>query len=331
MTNPSQRSPAAHVRDIPVSEIEPNPHNPRRLFDEEPMRVLMESVEKLGVLVPLTVYENPSSRSKRSFVLLDGERRWRVAQELNLRVIPAIVIDQPTETQNILTMFHIHNVREGWQLMPTALKLKTLMETLRETNERKLYELTKLSIAQIRRCKILLTYPDRFQNMMLAPPSDRMKADFFIELDRIRRPALTDHFEPWVEQGDERSIEIVLEKYEHEVIDAVTDFRHLSEVYKASQTPKQRRKLQSEFRRFFREPDVGIWDISVPGATFAKEAKEIQRSAKRLLAQLGDVEVDVVASDKDTVSVLQQLLKVLREKLEKGLLVGVRDEPSEED
>ena len=226
----------ARVTDISVDQIEPNPHNPRRLFDEEPMRILQESVKKLGILVPVTVYEAPTSKkpSGQKYVLLDGERRWRCARELGEAKVPAIVVERPNDTQNILTMFHIHNVREGWQLMPTALKLRTLMEGLQETNERKVSELTKLSIAQIRRCKVLLSYPRRFQEMMLAPPSERMKADFFIELDRIRRPAREDKFQPWIEKGDSKVIDILLEKYETRTIAAVTEFRQLAEVYRAS-------------------------------------------------------------------------------------------------
>src|SRR5436190_12852734 len=180
---PNNRVKPAPVEIIPIEHIQPNPHNPRRLFDEEPMRILEESIQKLGILVPVTVYPTTSGLQdvrKGRFVLLDGERRWRCARELKLPSIPAIIVDQPSPERNILTMFHIHNVREGWQLMPTALKLQTLMERLDETNERRLTELTQLSISQIRRCKILLTYPKRFHNMMLAPQSERMKADFFI-------------------------------------------------------------------------------------------------------------------------------------------------------
>jgi hypothetical protein len=223
-------------------------------------------------------------------------------------------------------MFHIHNVREGWQLMPTALKLKTLMEQLKETNERKVSELTKLSIAQIRRCKILLTYPKRFQNMMLAPSTERMKADFFIELDRIRRPALEDNFEPWVERGDSNCIDTLLQKYESEVIVAVTDFRQLAEIYRAANSYGQHRRLVSEFRKFLDKTEMAIDEIDVPGATFGREAKEIHRSAKRLLAQLMTAEIEAIASNAELVQTLNQLEKLLQEKLETGLLVGVRNE-----
>lgn len=317
----------AKVQNTLVDEIGPNPHNPRRLFDEEPMKILRESVEKLGILVPVTLYEASKEHRPKSerFILLDGERRWRCAKELDLVSVPAIIVERPDETQNILTMFHIHNVREGWQLMPTALKLKTLMDKLAEENERKLSELTKLSVSQIRRCKILLTYPKKFQEMMLAPPTRRMKADFFIELDRIRRPSLDDKFKPWIERGDAKTVEILLDKYEREIIVAVTDFRRLAEIYRAaSGTPKERR-LVSEFKKFLDRPDMQIDDIEVPGASFAKEAKEIHRSARRLLSQLQEAEPEAIASDRGLVDTLSQLQKLLHSQLEFGLLVGVKD------
>lgn len=324
---------SAKVLKIYVDEIGPNPHNPRRLFDEEPMQILRESVENLGILVPVTLYEAPQDHkpSSEKFILLDGERRWRCAKDLSMTTVPAIVVERPSETQNILTMFHIHNLREGWQLMPTALKLKILIDRLNEENERKLSELTKLSVSQIRRCKILLSYPKRFQNMMLAPATERMKADFFIELDRVRRPALEDRFEPWIERGDAKSTEIVLEKYQNEVIPAVTDFRHLAEIYRAATAQKKQRRLVGEFNKFLSRPEMQIADIDIPGANFAKEAKEIQRSARRLLSQIEPLDIEAIASDAGLVRTLKKLQKVLHEKLEAGLLVGVRDAADDAD
>src|ERR1700730_7613807 len=109
---------------------------------------------------------------------------------------------------------------------------------------------------------------------MLAPLSERMKADFFIELDRIRRPARDDRFPPWAERGDVKTIDILLDKYERQVIVAVTDFRHLAEIYKSAVNQKKRRRLISEFEKFLSRRDMTIDDIDVPGASFAKEAKK---------------------------------------------------------
>jgi ParB/RepB/Spo0J family partition protein len=327
-------SPApASVRQILTGEIEPNPHNPRRLFDEEPLRILEESIQKLGILVPITVYEEEPgvAADRKSFVILDGERRWRCAQELEILRIPAIVVERPSEEQNILTMFHIHNVREGWQLMPTALKLQTLIEKLGETNERTLSELTKLSIAQIRRCKILLTYPKSIQNMMLAPLSERMKADFFIELQRIRGPALNERFPPWVERGDHKATLIVLDKYNRGVIRAVTEFRHLAEIYRASQRLGLETQFMHRLDRFLDTPDLGIDDVEVPGASFSREAKEIRRSAHRLYNQLDELDLEAISSDDEAVEILKALLRLLEKKLNDALLVSVRDATTHED
>jgi ParB/RepB/Spo0J family partition protein len=297
------------------------------------MRVLEESIEKLGILVPITVYEEDSSRreSTKAYVILDGERRWRCAQVLGLPTVPAIVVERPTDEQNILTMFHIHNVREGWQLMPTALKLQTLMKKLEERNERRLAELTKLSISQIRRCKIILKYPKSIQNMMLAPVSQRMKADFFIELQRIRGPALAEPFPPWKERGDKKSTLIVLDKYERGVIRSVTDFRHLAEIYRASVRLGLEEEFMNRLDRFLEEPDMAIQDVEVSGATYAREAKEIRRSATRLYNQIADLDLEVISADTDAIKILRELLALLEMKLEDALLVGVRDATSHED
>ena len=296
------------------------------------MRILEESIQKLGILVPVTVYPSVSGVQdvkKGRFVLLDGERRWRCARELKLPSIPAIVVAQPSPEQNILTMFHIHNVREGWQLMPTALKLQVLIERLGETNERKLNELTKLSIGQIRRCKILLTFPKKFQNMMLAPPSERMKADFFIELQRIRGPALQDRMPPWIDRGDAKSIDVLLQKYQGEIITAVTDFRRLAEIYKGSLRVGRTKKFYRELDRLLTDNDFGIDDIRVEGASFEPEFKEIRRSAKRLLSQLETIDVEALIADEDVLETLRRVARTISTKLADAL-VERRDEKKDE-
>src|SRR3954463_15065074 len=109
----------------PTKSLEPNPYNPRRLFDKEPMDVLRASIKKVGILVPLTVYW--SSKTKKH-VILDGQRRWMCAEDLGLRQVPVNVVAEPSTVQNIVTMFQIHKLREDWELMPTALTLAILIE-----------------------------------------------------------------------------------------------------------------------------------------------------------------------------------------------------------
>src|ERR1035437_7535810 len=282
----------ARVTNIKIENIKPNPHNPRRL--------------------------------------LDGDRRLRCSIELELSEVPCIIIDSPSPEQNILTMFHIHNVREGWQLMPTALKLNDLMLMLQTQNERDLAELTKLSLSQIRRCKILLSYPPEFQEKMLAPVSERYKADFFIDLQRIRGPLLEDKLSPWMDRGDKTCIEIMMKKYEDGVIKAVTEFRVLIAIYRAA---KERHKVQrfiTELDKFFNNHDIGILDIDIPGATFAKEIKEISRSSKRLLYQIQNIDMENLSSDLSLINQLKKLSNLINEKLDKALLIYPNSNNKEE-
>lgn len=314
----------AKVTKILITHIQPNPHNPRRLFDEVPLSVLKESISKLGILVPITVYPKKAGKSdpiKDDFVILDGERRWRCCSSLSMRKIPAIIIEQPTETENILVMFHIHNLREGWQLMPTALKLEVLMKQLGIKSEKKLNIITKLSIGQIRRCKILLSYPSKFQNLMLAPPTTRLKSDFFIELDRIRKPALKERFPPWIQRGDSKCIQIILDKYLRKIIPAVTDFRKLTEIYRGSIRVKRVRQFYRAFDKFLENEDGTIDSIVVPGAHFEKETKEAISSANRLESQLQSLEKDAIASNEELIISLKILMLLIRSKLEDAMLI----------
>ncbi len=316
---------AARVTRIMLSRIEPNPHNPRRLFDEEPLEILKESIIKLGILVPITVYPKLRNRTNPvtdSFVILDGERRWRCAKSIpKVRRIPAIVIEKPSDAENILVMFHIHNLREGWQLMPTALKLQVLMEKMGIRSEKKLFVLTKLSIGQIRRCKILLSYPKKFQNLMLAPPSRRLKSDFFIELQRIRGPALKEEFPPWRKRGDGKCIDLILRKYLRKKIRAVTEFRKLAEVYRGSVRLGKKQQFYTAFEKFLSDENATIDSVVVPGASFEKETREANRSAIRLRTQLEALELEAVASNEELIDTLNSLIKLIKKKLEDAMLI----------
>ena len=75
--------------------------------------------------------------------------------------LPANVVDPPTRVAGLLYMFSIHNIREAWELMPTALGLQEVMKELGQADNKKLAKLTGLSEPQIERCRTLLAFPDR--------------------------------------------------------------------------------------------------------------------------------------------------------------------------
>lgn len=221
-------------KEFTCNDLKPNPQNPRRIFDEAPLKVLEHSIRANGILVPLTVY---LEKRNNQYYILDGERRWRCAEAIEndpknpqkVR-IPANVVDPPDRVANILWMFNIHNLREQWDLMPTALSLEVLMKGLGETDDKRLAELTKVSEPQIKRCKILLSFAKKYQAMMMDPdPSKRIKANFFIEL----KPVL-DIFENAPQQvragkSHDDLIEHFLDLYRNGKIPSVIHFRRILE------------------------------------------------------------------------------------------------------
>ena len=76
------------LRELPVSSIRANRHQPRTVFDEESLNSLVESVRSLGVLQPVLV--RPTDEAGQ-YELIAGERRWRAARRAGLQTIPAVV------------------------------------------------------------------------------------------------------------------------------------------------------------------------------------------------------------------------------------------------
>jgi ParB family chromosome partitioning protein len=75
------------LREVPVDRLRPNPRQPRRTFEEEPLASLTASVAALGVLQPLLVRELGAGE----YELIAGERRWRAARRAGLATVPVLV------------------------------------------------------------------------------------------------------------------------------------------------------------------------------------------------------------------------------------------------
>src|SRR5256885_3229756 len=180
--------PTGALMQLSPDDIKPSSHNPRHLFDRPELETLKKNIRDNGVLVPITVYQ-PKGQTK--FSILDGERRYRCVVELRDEghtldgkelSIPANVVEPPSKLAGLLYMFSIHNYREAWELMPTALGLKVVIQELHEEDTRALAKLTGLSEPQVERCKKLLRFPEKFQRMSLDPdPKARIPSNFWIE------------------------------------------------------------------------------------------------------------------------------------------------------
>jgi ParB family chromosome partitioning protein len=79
----------ARFADLPIASIEPNPRQPREVFEEEAQAELVSSIREVGVLQPVVVRELDAGH----YQLVMGERRWRASREAGLDTVPAIVRD----------------------------------------------------------------------------------------------------------------------------------------------------------------------------------------------------------------------------------------------
>ena len=85
-STPSDPQSESSLRELAVSEITPNPHQPRVHFDEETLAELTASIQQIGVLQPILVRP-----VEEGYELIAGERRWRAARRAGLATIPALV------------------------------------------------------------------------------------------------------------------------------------------------------------------------------------------------------------------------------------------------
>ncbi|MBV7293805.1 ParB/RepB/Spo0J family partition protein [Corynebacterium sp. TAE3-ERU16] len=80
----------AVYRELPVTQIMPNPHQPRTVFEEEALEELVHSIREFGLMQPIVVRRAPDDGG---WEIIMGERRWRAATRAGLTEIPAIVRD----------------------------------------------------------------------------------------------------------------------------------------------------------------------------------------------------------------------------------------------
>jgi ParB/RepB/Spo0J family partition protein len=303
---------ALKVKSVRTDSLKPNPHNPRYLFDRADLDVLRESISKVGVLVPLTVYKESRSGD---YVILDGQRRWICAQELKLLNVPVNEVAEPTLVQNIVTMFQIHKLRKDWELMPTALKIDLLMTELKERNPNRIAKLTSMQPAVVVRCKKLLSYNLRYQDMMLdLNPAARVKADFFIELYPVRMDRLVNTFD-WYERDP--FTDTMLWKYSNKVLRSVTEFRTIKQHISNAARARKISQISKRLREFTERRELTSDHLDIESAQVAATARKIQESASKLHQQIAAIEIEQFYGEESMWNTLAALAGNIRSKMRK--------------
>ena len=147
---------------LPVSEIVPNPAQPRLEFEEEALRSLADSIAENGVLQPILVRRIQD----HSYELISGERRWRATKLLGRETIPAVILDATSRQSAIFAI--LENIqRKDLNLFEEAAALQCLMVEWGVTQEE---AASKLGMAQstIANKLRLLAFSEEEQQLILA-------------------------------------------------------------------------------------------------------------------------------------------------------------------
>lgn len=119
------------INEIKIDDIKPNPHQPRRTFDEETLEELASSIRELGVVQPLSVRDMGDG----TYQIIAGERRWRAAGIAGLNSVPAYV--RKASDSEVTEMALIENIqREDLNAIEVALAFRNLIDTYNLTQER---------------------------------------------------------------------------------------------------------------------------------------------------------------------------------------------------
>lgn len=307
---------------LSVEHVKPSPNNPRRLFDPEPLRELRESIKTHGVLVPITVYKLPG---QDMYAIVDGERRYRCCvdlQEQGISVgIPANVVEAPDQMASLIYMFNIHAFREQWELMPTALSLRQVMRELETDDNDELHEVTGLGLAQIERCKKILSFPEGFQQLSMDPdPSKRIPSNFWVELHPVleRAPALVPDL--WEQYGRDGITQVMVDKYRDGRIKSVIHFRRILEAIEVADDPQFREEVADRLRDYILTPGL---ETRAAFDRFILDNRKTQRAVgacDRFILELKRAKIDytiegreeILASLMSVIDFAQSLLDSLR-------------------
>ena len=122
------------VKYLKINEIEPNKEQARKIFDEEAIEELSNSIKEYGVIQPIVV-----AKKENYYEIIAGERRWRASKKAGLETIPVIVKDDNIQRNKEISL--IENIqREDLNPIEKARGIKQLMDE---------YDLTQQRVADI--------------------------------------------------------------------------------------------------------------------------------------------------------------------------------------
>ena len=155
-----EETPKDEIVEVDLSELMSNPYQPRKVFDEDALKELSESIREHGVFQPIIV-----KKSVKGYNIIAGERRAKASKLAGLTKVPAIIRDFTDE--EMMQVALLENLqRENLSAIEEAKAYKSIIESLRLTQEDLAKKLGK-SRSHITNMLGLLRLPLSVQDMVL--------------------------------------------------------------------------------------------------------------------------------------------------------------------
>ena len=143
-----------NLKTLKITEVEPNRDQPRKVFNQEALEELAESIKTYGIIQPIVV-----SRKDGYYAIVAGERRWRAAKIAELEEIPAIIRDDDEQTNKEIAL--IENIqREDLNPYEKALGIRQLMDKYGLTQEQVAKKIGKSRSSVSNTVRVLYLAPD---------------------------------------------------------------------------------------------------------------------------------------------------------------------------
>lgn len=149
------------VKEINLDELRSNPYQPRKVFDEEKLNELTDSIKEFGIFEPIIV-----KKSIKGYEIVAGERRSLAAKKAGLKTVPAIVRDFTDD--EMMTIALLENIqRENLNVIEEANAYKNMLETMNLTQEELARKLGK-SRSHVTNILGILKLPRKVQDLVLS-------------------------------------------------------------------------------------------------------------------------------------------------------------------
>lgn len=168
------------VVELNVIDIEPMKNQPRKMFDQEKLEELANSIKEHGVIQPILVVKN-----ENGYAIVAGERRWRAAKKAGLKKIPAIIKDYTDTKKKQVAL--IENIqREDLNIVEVAKAIRELME-IENYSQLEVAKITGKNVSTISNIVRLLKLPDEILEFVLDGKLVEGQARALLALDSKKR------------------------------------------------------------------------------------------------------------------------------------------------